>query len=105
MRNPFKKQEEKIKFPVKILTEDGYIIIEPRYCCADVEIKRVHEKGKSWYPKVKFRMGFSDVHFIHDGSDLNKKTWTEVFHIPTGIYREEFGKIVDVLQSLREDEK
>jgi len=71
-----------LRFPIRMRTDDGYIMIRDRRECCDIEIKRVHEKGKTYYPNVKMRMGLSDVQFIH-GSGKNKKEWTEAIHIPT----------------------
>lgn len=71
-----------LRFPIYIRTDDGYIVLRDRRECCDIEITRVHEKGKTYYPRVGMIMGLSDVHFI-SGTGKNKKDWTEVIHIPT----------------------
>lgn len=93
-----KRKKKPLKFPVRIRTDDGYILISPRYECCDIEIKRVHEKGKTYYPNVQFRMGLSDVHFIH-GTGKNKKTWTEIIHVPTGYISLKFITVLQRMQS------
>ena len=65
----------------RIETDDGYILIEVREECNDIEIKVIHEKGKVWYPKVKMAMGNSDVQFVPN-TGINEETWEEVVHIP-----------------------
>jgi len=81
--HPRKKEEIE---GATVATDDGYIIIDPRPECCDVEIIRVHEKGKVYYPNVQMRMGLSDVEFIH-GTGENKRTWKETIHIQTSEYR------------------
>lgn len=97
-------KKKRLVFPLKIKTDDGYITIELRRECCDLEIKRVHEKGKTYYPNVKFRMGLSDVQFIH-GSGVNKKTWTEVIHIPSGRVNPPHSPALTLMKLLQQMEK
>jgi len=96
-----KKQEKlPLKRPIKIPTEDGYLLVDT-FVPTDsiISIKQIHEKGKCADVNRKFWMGLSARHSA--GCDLNKKTYAQTLYL-SSYCPDVLSKLVEAIRELQE---